>query len=106
MSGFETCEQCSTTGSCPFAFYSELSDKAQGFGCLPEPWDIRNMRVVHGKTWACHSNEDKPCLGAIKFLKDRGEPFKVIDKDLITLNHPWEDYIKEGDSHLQVELEL
>lgn len=101
----ESCEECSTVGSCPFAF-TEESEKAQGYGCLPEPWDIRNMRVIHGKTWACHSNPDKPCLGAIKFLQERGEPYKVIDTNLVTLNTDWEKFIKDGDSHLQMEMSI
>ena len=51
------------------------------------------MRVLHGKTWACHSNPDKPCLGALNYLKKKGLPYKVKDKNLLTENSNWPDYI-------------
>ena len=87
------CKECSVTGGCPFA-YTELSDQIQNYGCLPSPNEIINMRINHGKTWACHSNLNKPCLGAIKNLKKKNLPFKVIDKKLITENDNWNLYTK------------
>lgn len=84
----ESCEQCSTTGACPFSF-TDASEHAQGLGCLPTPYDIVQMRQVHGKTWACHSNPTKPCLGALKFQKERNMECHVIDPELITEKHDW-----------------
>lgn len=77
--------------ACPFAF-SELSEQVQNHGCLPSPQDIITMRVEHGKTWACHSYPTKPCLGALRLLKERGLPHEVIDPELITESHPWHLY--------------
>lgn len=79
---------------CPFDFFSEESEIIQNYGCLPEPYDILIMRVVHGKTWACHSNTDIPCVGAIEFLASKGLPYKVIDKELLTERSDWHHFIK------------
>ena len=86
------CKNCSTIGSCPFAF-SDESEQAQNYGCLPTPMEILSMRLHHSKTWACHDNHKKPCLGAIQFLKEYNLSFKVIDKNLVTLDDPWNEYI-------------
>lgn len=78
---------------CPCA-WTEASEIVQNYGCLPEAWDIRNMRVHHGKTWACHAEPTKPCLGGIRFLQERGEPYKVIDPVLLTEESDWGQYCK------------
>lgn len=49
------CKTCSTVGCCPFSF-NEASEYGQETGCLPTPMEIINLRVKHGKTWACHNN--------------------------------------------------
>ena len=77
--------------SCPFAFTNE-SEKIQNYGCLPTPMDIIKMRTNHGKTWACHSNPEKPCLGALNYLKKENLPFKIVDPKLITENDDWTLY--------------
>lgn len=46
---------------CPFA-WTEASDIVQNYGCLPTPHEILYMRLVHDKTWACHSDPSKPCI--------------------------------------------
>ena len=79
--------------SCPFAF-TEESEQIQNYGCLPTPREIMNMRINHGKTWACHSNPDKPCLGAMEYLNRYGHPFKVIDRELVTEEDDWSKYTK------------
>lgn len=77
-----SCKKCSTEGGCPFAS-SEESEIIYNFGCLPEPVAIMALRIKKGKTWACHENTRKPCLGALNALKEHGLPFKIIDKELV-----------------------
>ena len=78
---------------CPMNF-SDYSEKIQNYGCLPEPYELIKMRTNHGKTWACHSDNTKPCVGTIKELKNRGLEYKVIDSNLITERDQWDLYIK------------
>jgi hypothetical protein len=84
-------DTCSKT-TCPFSFTDE-SETIQNYGCLPTPYEIRNMRVMYGKTWACHSDPTKPCVGGIKFLNKKGLDSKVIDKELLTEESNWHLYI-------------
>ena len=77
--------------SCPFAFTDE-SERVQNYGCLPGPFEILQMRVKHGKTWACHSNPKKPCLGGLRFIKEQGYDSKVIDFNLVTEETGWHQY--------------
>lgn len=85
--------ECSRS-SCPFAFTAE-SEQIQNYGCLPTPREIMNMRVIHGKTWACHSDPTKPCAGAINDLARLGLPYKVIDSELLTEQSSWHLYAGE-----------
>lgn len=87
------CTKCSTIGDCPFSF-TEGSERVQNYGCLPTPYEIITMRQKYGKTWACHSNPDKPCLGAIEYQKNEGLEYRLIDKDLLTESSDWGEYVK------------
>ena len=86
-----TCNHNSEECSCPFAF-TELSEIAQNYGCLPSPYDIVQMRIKHGKTWACHADNTNPCIGAIKYLKENNLTFKVIDTKLLNELSDWNQY--------------
>ena len=79
--------------ACPFAF-TDMSDEIQNYGCLPTPQDIRNMRVEHGKTWACHEEPTKPCVGAIRWLRKEELPHQVVDPKLLTERSDWHLYVK------------
>ena len=89
----ETTKQCSTTGSCPFSF-TDKSEIIQNYGCLPTPYQILKMRTKYNKTWACHCNPTKPCLGALNYLKDKKLPYEVVDNELLTEDSDWILYIK------------
>lgn len=89
----ESCIQCSTNGGCPFSM-TDYSEHIQNMGCLPTPKEIVNMRVNHNKTWACHSNHDKPCLGALNYLKKNNLPFEVVDTELLTEDSDWHKFIQ------------
>lgn len=42
------------------------------------------LRVELGKTWACHNDRAKPCIGAIRALKEAGLSFKYLgDESLV-----------------------
>jgi hypothetical protein len=81
-------KQCSTVGGCPFSFTDE-SEQIQNYGCLPTPLEIVHMRQAHGKTWACHSDNTKPCLGALKFQRSLGVDSTVVDSNLVTEDSNW-----------------
>lgn len=85
------CNLDSAQCCCPFAF-TEASGQVQSSGCLPSPFEIVNMWIKHGKTWACHDEPTTPCLGAINYLKEKGLPYKVIDTKLITESVDWSIY--------------
>lgn len=55
------------------------------------------MRLEHSKTWACHNNTKKPCLGALLYLKERELEFKVIDPVLLTEESDWHLFTKSKD---------
>jgi hypothetical protein len=53
------------------------------------------MRVEHGKTWACHEHNTRPCAGAIQYLKKNQLPYLVVDQALVTENSDWSIYALE-----------
>lgn len=90
-SGILTCNHRSAECTCPFAF-TEESERVQNYGCLPTPYEIVVMRVEYGKTWACHDQPTRPCIGALRHLRSIGQPYKVIDLELVTEASDWAQY--------------
>lgn len=88
-------KKCHIDGGCPFSFTEEC-DIIQNYGCLPTPHEILHMKIVHDKTWACHDNTSKPCMGGLKYLKNEGLDYKVND-DLVTEKDPW--HLWSGGEH-------
>lgn len=78
---------------CPFNFGTELTEQAQNYGCLPTPQEIMTMRTKHGKTWACHSDTNKPCKGALAYMQEKNLTNKVIDPQLVTEKSDWSIYL-------------
>lgn len=76
---------------CPFAF-TDASEQVQNYGCLPTPGEILRMRE-NGKTWACHDDTDKPCVGAVQYAKEYNLPYKVIDPVLVTESDDWSKFL-------------
>ena len=74
----ETYGNCNGDG-CPVNFGNEMTEYSQNMGCLPTPYDIAKMRAVEGKTWSCHADISKPCIGGIYLCKSLGLPTKVIE---------------------------
>ncbi|QIN67815.1 hypothetical protein SBC1_78620 (plasmid) [Caballeronia sp. SBC1] len=93
-----TCDHSSTNCMCPFAF-TEASERVQNYGCLPTPHEIVTMRTEFGKTWACHDDTTKPCIGAIRHLKEHRLPHKVVDSDLLTDRSDWHLYASSTSEH-------
>lgn len=93
-------KNCSTT-SCPFAFTDE-SETIQNYGCLPTPFEIVTMRVLKGKTWACHSNPSKPCVGGLKAVREFGYDNKIIDIKLVTEENITKNLVEYTDSEARI----
>lgn len=55
--------------SCPFAF-TDLSEQAQNYACLPTPYEVIKMKRESGHNWGCHGNEKKICQGFAKFVNE------------------------------------
>lgn len=53
---------------CPFAFTDE-SEQAQNYGCLPSPHEIIELKRKTGQNWGCHSNDQKICEGYVSHVK-------------------------------------
>jgi len=87
-----TCNLNSKNCTCPFAF-TDASEIAQNYGCLPSQYNIIQMKIKFNKTWACHDEPTIPCIGAINYLKDYNLPYKVVDDILVTEADNWSIYI-------------
>ncbi len=85
------CDHRSPECTCPFAF-TDASERVQNYGCLPTPHEIVVMRVVYGKTWACHDDPSRPCIGAIHYLRSTGLPHAVVNRELLCEASDWGRY--------------
>ena len=67
--------------TCPFAF-TEESEIAQNYGCLPTAGDIVKMKVNTGNNWACHG-ADTVCRGFIEYVRDERLPLDLTTGELV-----------------------
>ena len=72
--------------ACPLSF-TEMSETVQNYGCLPTPYQIVSMKLHHNKTWACHNEPTKSCVGGLRFLKEYG--FDNSVSKLLTEDDLW-----------------
>lgn len=86
------CNHKSPDCCCPFA-ETVASEYVQGLGCLPSGFDIIVMARDHGRTWACHGDPDKPCVGALRELKRRGIEHKPT-RPYLTEADDWAPFTK------------
>jgi uncharacterized pyridoxamine 5'-phosphate oxidase family protein len=74
-----------TCVACPFN-YTDESEIAQNYGCLPAPFDIRKMYNEENKVWMCHENSKVCCKGLIQDLKEKNIPLVMKGKTFMTVN--------------------
>lgn len=57
--------------ACPFA-YTDLSEQAQNYGCLPTPANFFEVFNATGQVISCHEDKAKKCVGFLIFAKESG----------------------------------
>lgn len=62
---------------CPLNYGNETTELSQNYGCLPDPYMIAKMKAMEGKTWACHADNTKPCIGGLHLCKAMGLSTKI-----------------------------
>lgn len=68
---------------CPFG-YSEQTEQAQNYGCLPTPIEMIKTYVIDRRTLSCHSNEKIPCRGLTASLAKAGITLATRDRPIWT----------------------
>ncbi len=85
------CNHASPTCDCPFA-ETEAAVRIDNSGCLPTRRQIMRLRTELGKTWACHNDITKPCIGAMRALKDAGLPYKFEGGETLVSELEYEEF--------------
>lgn len=78
---------------CPILPRSEEAEQILNYGCLTDWPEAKKWYLETGKTWACHSNPTKPCVGLLIRLKKENIPIKV--NELITESMTLEDIYRD-----------
>lgn len=81
---------CGSCISCPFVF-TEESEQAQNYGCLPTVSNIVNMHKEHNVNWACHYDANRVCSGFATMFKDEYLS-KLVEGMKFNKNLPLVDY--------------
>ncbi|UNA01634.1 DNA polymerase [Bacillus phage vB_BcgM] len=89
--------------TCPFA-YTDDSEQAQNYGCLPTEYDIIKMKEDTGHNWACHYDDTVMCGGFITEVKRRRQDLDLTKGGLISYD-TWyhkgqEEAIREAEEKL------
>lgn len=61
--------------ACPFSC-SETAEYAKGLGCLPEIYEVMNIKREFNLNWACHDDTSKICAGFVAMAKDINLDYK------------------------------
>lgn len=78
-------------GACPFAFTDE-SEYVQGLGCLPDPYEIKQMKEQSGHNWSCHEDANKMCTGYATHATEFWKHLDIKKGGLIS----YEDWFYKG----------
>jgi hypothetical protein len=65
-----------TCQTCPFS-NTEQAETALNLGCLPDEYEIMQLKKNSNVNWCCHMDESKMCAGFIQACKDAAVDYKT-----------------------------
>lgn len=87
-----------TCEACPFAF-SDRSEQAQNYGCLPSPAEILRMKKSSNQNWGCHEDSSRVCAGFAAHVKKYNPELNVRQGGIIR----YETWYKQGEEQAMQE---
>jgi len=75
--------------TCPFSCSME-AEQAQGYGCLPDSFDIIKIKENSGHNWSCHGDTSVVCGGLARYIT-RKRPDLSLEGGLIDFD-AWNEH--------------